>query len=274
MTLFARNAMPRFRPTLPHAPSAAPCLRTILTYARLPRAGLYLPRPSRVAVQAAGCPCTWRTVSATSVVSPSAHLVVRLLRMKLTAAPPAARSSSSSVRSATWNCSRPLPSAHSAMRSSRVSVRSATAACPVCASGLVVRQRPLGHRVAFSFAVACSECDTHYDPLQSACPGCRSLVCPHCLRRIYPGERRCAACGADLPDYGVSPCPRCGRLVEKGETSCPSCEQEICSECGAAVTGDLCASCGAEFESYCPRCNAVLKAADTVCPGCGLRFDD
>ncbi|NOR82296.1 MAG: hypothetical protein GQ526_02255 [Ardenticatenales bacterium] len=150
----------------------------------------------------------------------------------------------------------------------------APASCPSCDQPLSYHQRPAGHRLILSSHIACQTCGSSFDPLITPCPACRTRVCPGCLRKLYPDDTGCPSCGAGLPTHQFTPCPGCGEILEIGTMQCSSCEQDICSECGAAVAGDACPDCGAQFESYCPHCETPLEASQQKCPRCGLDFDD
>ncbi|MBN1313903.1 MAG: zinc ribbon domain-containing protein [Anaerolineales bacterium] len=148
--------------------------------------------------------------------------------------------------------------------------------CPSCSHTLQHRQRPAGHRVAFSYLVACPQCETHFDPNRSPCPECWNSVCIQCLRLLYPEDKHCPVCGAARPKHTTLRCSVCGAGFELGALSCPICEQELCTECGAAIPANSarCDTCGAEFECYCPNCQTPLADDMLTCPECGMTFDE
>ena len=86
-------------------------------------------------------------------------------------------------------------------------------------------------------------------PRQPAAPApapAQTIACASCGAQVPASAKFCTECGKNPQPAGET-CPGCGATVAAGAKFCPECGkplQQVCSKCGAKVTGKFCPECG------------------------------
>lgn len=86
-------------------------------------------------------------------------------------------------------------------------------------------------------------------PRQPAAPApapAQTIACASCGAQVPASAKFCTECGKN-PQPAGEICPGCGATVAAGAKFCPECGkplQQVCSKCGAKVTGKFCPECG------------------------------
>jgi predicted amidophosphoribosyltransferase len=147
--------------------------------------------------------------------------------------------------------------------------------CPDCKTAVHTSQRQTA-RVLHTImvekglvrVVACTDCGTHFNPVDGGCPTCGYRVCPACQISLEADEKFCPRCGVGVV---AAVCPACHNPIPSNSDECPHCQQLLCPACQAAVAEDdlVCPQCGAEFELVCPVCETAVSSDAVVCPACG-----
>jgi len=124
------------------------------------------------------------------------------------------------------------------------------------------------------------------------CPACGASIgvslkfCPECgadtQKVVAKQEAKCSACGESFPK-GTKFCPQCGRKINPcsncgcdipdGKTVCPGCGQQLCPNCGKALTAHakFCLECGYAIVKKCSGCGKELLEGAKFCPECGTK---
>lgn len=86
-------------------------------------------------------------------------------------------------------------------------------------------------------------------PRQPAAPApapAQTIACASCGEQVPASAKFCTECGKNPQPAGET-CLGCGATVTAGAKFCPECGkplQQVCSKCGAKVTGKFCPECG------------------------------
>ena len=86
-------------------------------------------------------------------------------------------------------------------------------------------------------------------PRQPAAPApapAQTIACASCGAQVPASAKFCTECGKNPQPAGET-CLGCGATVAAGAKFCPECGkplQQVCSKCGAKVTGKFCPECG------------------------------